>query len=128
MNDTTLLAVGGVLLLILGAAIGYVAAIVRQRTGESRADAIQTEFDAYRESVAGHFQQTAVQFQNLGEQYKALYEHLAEGAQSLCDTPTGTDAIGFSTPAQAGGKARMPECNKSLQSGYPVGSIMQLRQ
>ena len=43
----------------------------------------KTAFDNYKADVNAHFTQTAHHFQAIGEQYKALYEHMAEGAESL---------------------------------------------
>ncbi len=96
MNQLTFLIAGGALLLILGAALGYMVAVIRQKRSQARAESIKAEFDAYREQVTGHFRKTAGQFQQLGVQYKALYDHLADGAQTLCKTPSGADALGFS--------------------------------
>ncbi len=33
-----------------------------------------------------HFGQTAAHFQAIGKQYRELYEHMATGAQSLCES------------------------------------------
>jgi len=96
MNQLTFLIAGGALLLMLGAAVGYMVAVVRQKRTQARAESIKAEFDAYREQVTGHFRKTAGQFQQLGVQYKALYDHLADGAQTLCKTPSGADELGFS--------------------------------
>ena len=96
MNQPVLLAAGGVLLLILGVALGYFVAAIRHSKTQARTDAVKAEFDAYRENVTGHFRETAVQFQALGEQYRSLYRHMADGAQALCETPATEDAIGFS--------------------------------
>lgn len=96
MNQPVLLAAGGVLLLILGVALGYLVAAIRHSKTQARTDAVKAEYDAYRENVTGHFRETAVQFQALGEQYRSLYRHMADGAQALCETPATADAIGFS--------------------------------
>jgi uncharacterized membrane-anchored protein YhcB (DUF1043 family) len=96
MNQPVLLAAGGVLLLILGVALGYLVAAIRHSKMQARTDAVKAEYDAYRENVTGHFRETAVQFQALGEQYRSLYRHMADGAQALCETPATADAIGFS--------------------------------
>jgi len=96
MNQPVLLAAGGVLLLILGVALGYFVAAIRHSKTQARTDAVKAEYDAYRENVTGHFRETAVQFQALGEQYRSLYRHMADGAQTLCETPATADAIGFS--------------------------------
>lgn len=54
----------------------------RQR---GRAEAVQKEFDDYRERVSAHFSRTAEHFQAIGKEYRSLYEHMASGAENLCD-------------------------------------------
>ena len=49
------------------------------------AQAVQDEFDAYRRNVTEHFGETAEHFRNIGRQYRELYDHMASGAESLCD-------------------------------------------
>ncbi len=96
MNQPMLLVAGGALLLILGAALGYLVAAIRHSKTQARTDAVKAEFAAYRENVTGHFRETAVRFEALGEQYKSLYRHMADGAQNLCETPASAEALGFS--------------------------------
>ena len=43
------------------------------------------ELKNYRSEVTSHFQGTAHKFNALTENYRNIYEHLACGAQSLCD-------------------------------------------
>jgi len=43
------------------------------------------ELKSYRSEVTSHFQETAHKFNALTENYRNIYEHLAQGAQSLCD-------------------------------------------
>lgn len=45
----------------------------------------EEELEAYRGNVAQHFTQTAVLFQSLTANYRVVYEHLAAGAQTLCE-------------------------------------------
>lgn len=42
------------------------------------------EFERYRGRVDDHFVKTSELFQDMTRQYGALYQHLADGAQSLC--------------------------------------------
>ncbi|MCS6927540.1 MAG: DUF1043 family protein [Candidatus Binatia bacterium] len=44
----------------------------------------QQELEKYREQVARHFMQTADLLHTLTANYRAVYEHLADGAQTLC--------------------------------------------
>ncbi len=41
--------------------------------------------EAQKSEVSGHFQKTASLLHDMTGQYKAIYEHMAEGAQTLCD-------------------------------------------
>jgi uncharacterized membrane-anchored protein YhcB (DUF1043 family) len=43
------------------------------------------ELKNYRSEVTSHFQETAHKVNALTENYRNVYEHLARGAQSLCD-------------------------------------------
>jgi uncharacterized membrane-anchored protein YhcB (DUF1043 family) len=43
------------------------------------------ELKNYRSEVTSHFQETAQKVNALTENYRSVYEHLALGAQSLCD-------------------------------------------
>jgi uncharacterized membrane-anchored protein YhcB (DUF1043 family) len=45
----------------------------------------QEEVQQYRTQVTQHFTQTAELLQTLTLNYRAVYEHLAEGAAALCD-------------------------------------------
>lgn len=45
----------------------------------------EQQHEAYREQVAGHFADTAKKFNNMTDQYRELYDHLSDGAQTLCE-------------------------------------------
>ncbi len=87
-----------ILLLIVGAVSafgGYVVAQERQRRaggGKSAAE-LRTELSEYKENVNTHFQTTAGLLHDMTEQYRAVYEHMASGAQSLCDPDTARTQI-----------------------------------
>lgn len=51
----------------------------------------QADHDRYRGEVSQHFVETSRRLHDLTVQYKSVYEHLADGARSLC--PEGTVAI-----------------------------------
>ena len=88
----------------LGVGLGLGIAYFQRVRDTAKASDIQNELDEYRRHVNEHFSQTAQHFQSLGQQYQSLYEHMAEGAQALCD-PAQSDALpGFaagSAPALA---------------------------
>jgi len=74
---------------------GYVVAVVAQRragNGKTAAE-LKTEISEYKESVSDHFQTTAGLLHDMTEQYRSVYEHMAAGAQQLCDTEQATSQI-----------------------------------
>jgi len=83
----------GILLFGLGLGLGYWFSHRREAT---KAGDIQSELDEYRRHVTEHFSETAQHFQAVGQQYRSLYKHMAQGAEALCDT------------AQAGGMLEFP--------------------
>ena len=79
----------GILLFGLGLGLGYWFSHKREAT---KACDVQNELDEYRRHVTEHFSETAQHFQALGQQYRSLYQHMAHGADALCD-PAQTDAM-----------------------------------
>ncbi|MDA0824237.1 MAG: DUF1043 family protein [Proteobacteria bacterium] len=87
-----------VLLLIMGVACavgGYAIAQARQRqAGDGKLAAeLKSELSEYKENVAAHFQTTASLLHDMTEQYRSVYEHMASGAQNLCDAEQATAQI-----------------------------------
>lgn len=87
-----------ILLLIMGVVSafgGYVVAQERQRRagGGKTAAELRDELSEYKDSVNAHFQTTAGLLHDMTEQYRAVYEHMASGAQSLCDPETARTQI-----------------------------------
>ncbi len=70
----------------VGYLVAYLAVLRDQDAGALREQLArqQQEFDAHRNRVDDHFVRTSELFQDMTRQYGALYEHLANGAQSLC--------------------------------------------
>lgn len=56
----------------------------RVRALEAQLRQQQQELEKYRAQVAHHFMQTADLLHTLTANYRAVYEHLADGAQTLC--------------------------------------------
>lgn len=87
-----------ILLLIMGVVSafgGYVVAQERQRRaggGKSAAE-LRNELNEYKDDVNAHFQTTAGLLHDMTEQYRAVYEHMASGAQNLCDPDTARQQI-----------------------------------
>lgn len=90
-----LLLVGGGFLigLALGRSSSKLEARVRELEGELAES--HASLARYREEVGGHFGKTSDLLRDLTLQYRAVYDHLAEGARSLCpDLSNGLPAGG----------------------------------
>lgn len=85
MSETVLIVLGAIGLLAAGTGLGYWLAQLRTRGESARADEVRQEFDDYRREVTRHFGQTAEHFRAIGREYRDLYEHMASGADALCD-------------------------------------------
>lgn len=74
-----------VILPLTGAIAGYRLAGNRMRrdSGGKTPAELKTEFENYRQGVTGHFEQTAELLQQMTQQYRAIYTHLARGAAEL---------------------------------------------
>ena len=108
--NAILLASIGVVILLVGGGIGYWAG--RSGVGGSKAKLEKAEADLedYKRSVTEHFGQTAEHFQAIGKQYRELYEHMASGAQSLCEPDEAGKQLLFApgTEAAASGVEEAP--------------------
>lgn len=56
----------------------------RVRELEQQLENSQQELDSYRGKVNQHFQKTAELFEDMTDRYRAVYQHMASGAQTLC--------------------------------------------
>lgn len=95
--------------LLIGIGAGYVLFqnLERRKTGGKTAAQLKEEHEQYREQVQQHFTKTSDLFQNVTMQYRELYDHLANGAQSLCQTIPATPALDLSD------KALLPDTDAS---------------
>lgn len=81
----------GLIALTAGALIGALAyrllapSVKHAEQVESERDAARDELESYRDSVNEHFDKTAELVNELTQDYVRVYQHLAEGAQSLGD-------------------------------------------
>lgn len=57
---------------------------------------IKDEYQIYRNNVGHHFSKTAELVHSMTKSYHSIYQHLAEGAQSLCDDQGSNFAVQFS--------------------------------
>lgn len=88
MMDVFLAVLGGIVFVLLGAGFGYQSAMMRERKagGGRTASELKTELEDYQQNVSDHFMESAALLQGMTEQYKKIYEHMARGAQDLCET------------------------------------------
>jgi len=77
---------------LIGLVIGYFWGRIQARTDSEKKQVLQEqlqqnrhELEDYRRNVTEHFNSTAQLMQQMTEQYKAVYQHLAKGAQTLTD-------------------------------------------
>lgn len=96
MGTAIALLIAGV---ILGALIGY---FIRQPTKEAkqREDQLneqikhkEDELAQYKQQVADHFLHTANLVNSMTESYRAVHEHLADGARTLCSDLVGVQQL-----------------------------------
>ncbi len=85
MTTMEMLIAVAIVAVLVGGGLGFLLGSRRGRRADARVAKAEAELEAYRGSVTDHFRQTAVRFRELGEQYLSLHEHLAQGADKLCD-------------------------------------------
>lgn len=118
--DTTLLLqiAAGLGLFLLGLAAGLV---LRRRDAGARARAAalesqlaetQQELEGYRARVEKHFEHTSHLFRDLTDQYSSLYNHLAEGARTLCPDGGPALGLGLNDPLLEGGDLLSDEASE----------------
>lgn len=80
----------GLLMFALGIGVGFVLTWRiaprgdRVRELEQELATARAELSAYRDKVNQHFQTTATLFEDMTERYRAVYQHMASSAQTLC--------------------------------------------
>ena len=99
MSETMMIVLGAVGFLAIGAGLGYWLAQLRTRSETARADEVRQEFEEYQRKVTQHFGQTAEHFRAIGREYRDLYEHMASGADSLCDRDAANVKLSFTPKA-----------------------------
>jgi uncharacterized membrane-anchored protein YhcB (DUF1043 family) len=58
----------------------------RERKLQETLEAERNAHNAYREQVNTHFAKTSELFQDMTDNYRAVYHHLAQGAHELCES------------------------------------------
>jgi len=154
MNVNMDLIIGLVVGLVIGAGLLFL--ILRVTASKSSAvKKLEQEHAKYREGVDAHFVKTAGLFKNLTDQYRDVYQHMAQGADQLCSdevktlqsdlaetgllsqeqgTKQGTedkqDAIGeaVSTPVVESNTDKMEQDEPAdgLKEDYPLASEVEL--
>jgi hypothetical protein len=96
--------IGAVGILLLGIIVGAIAARLvlpsrRQlRRLSHELESLRSEHATYRANVTKHFETTSELVANMTASYKAVYDHLAAGAQSLCEASKTLEAGEFGAP------------------------------
>ncbi|MFA7386037.1 MAG: DUF1043 family protein [Thiohalobacteraceae bacterium] len=81
----------GVIAFAFGLGVGFLLAyLLAPRSGriqalEGELRAAQSDHAAYRGKVDQHFRKTAELFEDMTGRYRAVYQHMASGAQMLCE-------------------------------------------
>jgi uncharacterized membrane-anchored protein YhcB (DUF1043 family) len=88
----------GIVALAIGALIGYLLGRAGGDTGQQQLEDVQKELESYKSKVAGHFEETADLVNKMTESYRGVYQHLATGAQALCDEDTARSIESSMTP------------------------------
>lgn len=84
--------------ILAGAGLGFWLGKMGRRNDVERIAEVETELAAYRDRVTEHFGQSAAHFQAIGQQYRALYEHMAAGSESLCELSASDGRLRFPRP------------------------------
>jgi uncharacterized protein len=112
----------GICATLAGALIGYAAALImnpgtsKSRELESRLQEAQDRLKDYRLEVHGHFQRSADLLRQLTETYREVHNHLAQGAESLCEHPGQPPLI---YPLQENLEAQPGQADESLRDIRP---------
>ena len=86
-------------LLLLGLGMGFLLGrnnngdLKRQNQLSKQLQNAHTEMAEYKEQVNLHFADTAAAVNQLTDSYRNVHEHLAKGAQSLCDDPDAASSL-----------------------------------
>lgn len=88
-----------VVAIALGVIVGLVVGWLLFRTdkkGEATNAALETEMADYRAKVDAHFAETGRLTQEIAENYRKMYQHMASGAVELCDGQESQALLAFS--------------------------------
>ena len=96
----------------------------KSRELEQHLQESQNNFKAYQGQVEEHFRQTADLIGSLTETYRDVHNHLAEGAQQLCETGAGGPVLTrlTETDEHDGEKEPGSQTNRPLRTPNPNAS------
>ena len=103
--NAILLASVGVVVLLVGGGVGFWVGRSGVGGSKARVEKAEAELADYKRSVTEHFGQTAAHFQAIGKQYRELYEHMANGAQVLCEPDEAGQQLLFAPGSDAASTA-----------------------
>jgi uncharacterized membrane-anchored protein YhcB (DUF1043 family) len=110
-TDPLVLAIVAVLFvgggILLGLAIGRGSPRLAKRCQELETELAQSqaELATYRQQVGQHFNATGELLRAMTAQYRTVYEHLAEGARTLCPDHAASLSAGPNEPLLGDGRA-----------------------
>jgi uncharacterized membrane-anchored protein YhcB (DUF1043 family) len=99
LDDNTIIWAVGILSFSLGSVLGCIGAYLflerYSQTAKLREELseLKGRLSDYRDHVTQHFVRTSELVQEMTESYRAVYEHLATGAQELCDGNVETPSL-----------------------------------
>ena len=93
-------------------------AVEEKRAAEDALGSARAQAEAYRGRVVEHFYGTSEQLRALTLQYRAVYDHLAEGAQALCPETFQALRAGLEAPALEA--SRPLEGSESVDRSRPL--------
>jgi uncharacterized membrane-anchored protein YhcB (DUF1043 family) len=99
LDDTLSIWTTGVLSFALGLVLGCIGTYLilgrYSHTAQLREELseLRERFSDYRDQVTQHFMRTSELVQEMTQSYRAVYEHLATGAQELCEGEVETPSL-----------------------------------
>ncbi len=121
--NAILLASAGMVLLLVGGGIGFWVGRSGIGGSKARVEKAEAELEEYKRNVTEHFAHTAAHFQTIGKQYRELYEHMASGAQVLCEPNEAGKQLLFAPGADAssaGVADPAPDADAEPEIGRPI--------
>ena len=120
----------GTLSFLLGAGLGCIVAYLlvarggRKHELEAELNHLNERFTDYRDQVTSHFMHTSELVQEMTQSYRKVYEHLATGAQHLCDDGTCSPTLGYQ---QSGKLAKDTAEDATNEDGMGTEELAELK-